>query len=1008
MSFDKSKISIKEAAKILKSIYNLDGEISLLDGEIDFNFKVVLNNSKKYLLKISRSSFEQEYIDYQVLLLEHLNKNSKNELPKLVLSTDNKKSSIIQDVHGYDRSVRLMSWIDGRLWSTVNPITKSLRYELGYLCSELSKSLQNFKHPYADKEIEWDVAKSLWVESYLDKFDLEKIKILKKFIKNFKDNLHLYQKLEKSIIHNDINDNNIIVSNDFLNPTVKSVIDFGDAVFSQTINDLAITCSYGIMNLNDPLSGCIDILEGYNQNRKVKDNELKLLYNLIAMRLVISVTKSSINKYKEPDNKYLLISEKSAWNLLYKWSEIDSEFAYYSFRKACSLDAHPGKKKFDKWAKKNRFFIGDLLPEINKTKFYNLDLSIGSNWLGTRNEIEDLDFFQFKIEKLQKTIPKYIISGGYLEPRSIYSSNTYEKVGNEGEENRTIHLGLDFWVPVGTKVSSIYDGEIVAAVNDNGNKEYGGLVIIKHYVEDFEFFTLYGHNSVDSVLKNKIGSKVKRGEIIAEVANYPENGNWAPHLHFQIMLSMLNFKVDYPGVCYSKQEDVWKDICPDPNILFKKKGLSSITNQTNTQIIDYRKKHIGKSLKLHYNKPIRIVRGEGVYLIDNKGNKYLDTVNNVAHVGHENEEVVSVGKSQMSVLNTNSRYLHENINHLTKEILSTLPNELNVVHYVNSGSEANELAIRMMKAHTGNNDIIVSQHGYHGNTNICVDISSYKFDGKGGSGAPENTHVIPIPNNFNGKYKGDTKEDKYVNEVIKQIKKIKRKKRGLGGFIIEPIISCGGQVELPKGFLKKAYIEVRKNGGVCISDEVQVGCGRMGKTFWGFQEHNVIPDIITVGKPIGNGHPVGVVVCTKEIAESFANGMEFFNTFGGNPVSCSIALEVLKTVKKKNLQKNARVVGDYFKKELKKLAKENRIIADVRGQGLFLGIEFLDYDNKPQSEEAQYIINRLKDFGILSSIDGPFNNVIKIKPPLIFSKSNCDLFLKYFKKILREDFVTKY
>jgi len=269
MSFDKSKISIKEAAKILKSIYNLDGEISLLDGEIDFNFKVVLNNSKKYLLKISRSSFEQEYIDYQVLLLEHLNKNSKIELPKLVLSTDNKKSSIIQDVHGYDRSVRLMSWIDGRLWSTVNPITKSLRYELGYLCSELSKSLQNFKHPYADKEIEWDVAKSLWVECYLDKFDFEKIKILKKFIKNFKDNLHLYQKLEKSIIHNDINDNNIIVTNDFLNPTVKSIIDFGDSVFSQTINDLAITCSYGIMNLNDPLSGCLDILKGYNKKCKI-------------------------------------------------------------------------------------------------------------------------------------------------------------------------------------------------------------------------------------------------------------------------------------------------------------------------------------------------------------------------------------------------------------------------------------------------------------------------------------------------------------------------------------------------------------------------------------------------------------------------------------------------------------------------------------------------------------------------------------------------------------------
>ena len=534
MSFDKSKISIKEATKILKSIYNLDGEISLLDGEIDFNFKVVLNNSKKYLMKISRSSFEQEYVDYQVLLLEHLNKSSKIELPKLVFSTDNKKSSIIQDSHGYNRSVRLMSWVDGRLWSTVNPITKSLRYELGYSCSELSKSLKDFKHPYAVREIEWDIAKSLWVESHLDKFAPEKLKVLKKFIQNFKDNLHLYQKFEKSIIHNDINDNNIIVTNDFLNPSVKSVIDFGDSVFSQTINDLAITCSYGIMNLNDPLSGCLDILKGYNQNRRVKDNELKLLYNLIAMRLVISVTKSSINRYKEPNNKYLLISEKSAWNLLNNWSKIDSEYAYYAFRTACNLDAHPNKKKFSKWVRSKKFSITDLFPKIKKSKFYKLDLSVGSEWIGGRNEIEDLNIFQFKIDKLQKEHCEKIIAGGYLEPRSIYSSNTYEKTGNYGPENRTIHIGLDFWLPPKTLVSAIFDGEVVTAVNDKGHKEYGGLVILKHNIEDLVFYTLYGHNTVESVLKNKIGSKVNKGDVIAEIANYPENGGWAPHLHFQL------------------------------------------------------------------------------------------------------------------------------------------------------------------------------------------------------------------------------------------------------------------------------------------------------------------------------------------------------------------------------------------------------------------------------------------------------------------------------------------
>ena len=183
----------------------------------------------------------------------------------------------------------------------------------------------------------------------------------------------------------------------------------------------------------------------------------------------------------------------------------------------------------------------------------------------------------------------------------------------------------------------MFDGEVVTAINDKGHKEYGGLVILKHRIEDIIFYSLYGHNTVESVLKNKIGSKVRKGEIIAEIANYPENGNWAPHLHFQIMLSMLDYKIDFPGVCYFNQIDVWKDLCPDPNLIFKSKNLGLDKSNSPEELIKHRKNHLGKSLKLHYDEPLYIVRGEGVYLMDNNGRKYLDTVNNVAHVGHENE-----------------------------------------------------------------------------------------------------------------------------------------------------------------------------------------------------------------------------------------------------------------------------------------------------------------------------------------------------------------------------------
>jgi 4-aminobutyrate aminotransferase-like enzyme len=288
---------------------------------------------------------------------------------------------------------------------------------------------------------------------------------------------------------------------------------------------------------------------------------------------------------------------------------------------------------------------------------------------------------------------------------------------------------------------------------------------------------------------------------------------------------------------------------------------------------------------------------------------------------------------------------------------------------------------------------------------MTVAISSYKFDGKGGQGAPEHTHIFPLPDAFRGKYRGKNTGLRYAEEVQKQIEAVHSKKRGVAAIIVEPIISCGGQVELPEGFLADAYEHVRAAGGLCISDEVQVGCGRPGKTFWGFQLHGVLPDIVTMGKPLGNGHPLAAVACTQEVAEKFANGMEYFNTFGGNPVSCAIGAEVLRTVKREKLQENALQVGEFLKSGLKSLAEDFPIIGDVRGQGLFLGFELVDSEMNPLGDRADYLANRMKDHGILMSTDGPDHNVLKIKPPMVFTQENAEELLFYLGKILGEDFM---
>lgn len=1004
MNYDNLKISNQQAEDILFKLFQIKGKATALPGELDFNFRIKVDNAEGYILKISRPNENENYLDFQQQLLQFVADHGRNLMaPKVISDTNGNAISKITDDFGKERHVRLLSWVSGRVWSGVNPQLDDLRYSLGKQCGLLTQALQGFDHAEAHRAFDWDVAQSLWTKAHVDLFRDEEKAIVEYFQNLFENSQDTYSKLRKAVVHNDANDNNIIVSSDLLEPKVEAVIDYGDAVHTQIINDVAVACAYAIMDHNDPLEAALPIVQGYHSTFELQEDELAHLYNAIAMRLVISVTKSAINKIAEPDNTYLLISEKPAWEVLEKWRNISSDFAHFSFRDACGYEAHPKSKSFKDWAEKQSFELNHLFPTIDKNDLHHVDLSVSSKWIGHQEEFNDLDIFQFKIDRLQKKNSNKIIAGGYLEARALYTSDAYDKIGNSGKESRTIHLGVDFWVPSSTPVHALFDGEVVIAVNDAGDKEYGGLVILKHQADDFEFYTLYGHLSVESVTKNRVGDTIKKDGKIGELGTSQENGNWVPHLHFQIMLSLLDYKNDFPGVAYYNQIDVWKNICPNPNVLFKSEALQKTVGTSNAELINYRKQHLGKSLSLQYKEPIKMVRGAGQYLMDQYGRKYLDTVNNVAHVGHENYDVVKAGQEQMALINTNSRYLHDNINALAEELIETLPPELSVLHFVNSGSEANELAIRMVKAATGERDIIASEVGYHGNSNMCIDISSYKFDGKGGSGAPERTHIFPLPDAFRGKYRGEDSAEKYAEEVQKQIDVVHKKGRGVGAFIIEPIISCGGQIELPEGFLAKAYASVRAAGGLCISDEVQTGCGRMGKTFWGFQLHDVVPDIVTIGKPLGNGHPVAAVACTPEVADKFANGMEYFNTFGGNPVSCAIGAEVIRTVKREKLQENALKVGTFLKDEFRKLAHEFPIIGDVRGQGLFLGIELVDADMNPLAAQTDYLADRMKDHGILMSTDGPDHNVLKIKPPIIFTKDNAEELLFYLRKILAED-----
>jgi 4-aminobutyrate aminotransferase-like enzyme len=376
-------------------------------------------------------------------------------------------------------------------------------------------------------------------------------------------------------------------------------------------------------------------------------------------------------------------------------------------------------------------------------------------------------------------------------------------------------------------------------------------------------------------------------------------------------------------------------------------------------------------------------------------------------VGHCHPHVVAAGERQMRVLNTNTRYLHDHIVDYAQRLLATFPDPLSVCFFVCSGSEANELALRLARTYTGARDIVTVDGAYHGNTQSLVDVSPYKHDGPGGQGAPDWVQTVVMPCGYRGPHKGSGLETgvAYARYVKTAADCIEANGRKPGAFICESMLGCGGQVVLPDGYLQAAFRHMRTAGGVCIADEVQVGFGRAGTHFWAFETQGVIPDIVTLGKPMGNGHPLAAVVTTPALAEAFHNGMEYFNTYGGNPVSCAVGLAVLEVIQNEALQENARLVGAYLLERLSQLKETSALIGDVRGLGLYLGVELVTDRTTlaPAADEAAYICNRMKDYGFLISTDGPLHNVLKLKPPIIFSRKNADDLVDALEKVFAED-----
>jgi len=1014
------KFTEPDAVRIALELFGLEVSAKQLPSERDQNFRLTAPDGKVYVLKLANATESRDVLDFQNLAMIHI--AAKRDIfdkrtavvPDLLSTTTGEQIASVQGPDGATHFVRLLTYLPGKPLALVKPHDVNLLASLGRFFGHLDHALQDFDHPATHRDFHWDLENAgRVIGDYLKYIEVEEHRsLVKDLFKRFQAETEpQLPGLRAGIIHNDANDYNVLVEPDGRwHNTVSGVIDFGDMVFTRIINEVAVACAYVMLNKADPLAAAGHVVGGYHQSFPLTEQELAVLFDLICMRLCMSVSHCANQSRHEPDNEYLRISEQPAWDLLFKLVTIHPRLAQYTFRQACGLAPVPQTGKIVKWLKSNTSeFASPVDSNLHDPHQLVFDLSVGSLLLGGDGDSADTAAVTEKLFGQMRSAKSKVGVGRYNEARLVYTAGQFKVPTDELPESRTVHLGLDLYMPAGSRVYAPLDGKVHSLQNNRAPLDYGPTLVIAHQTGDGDrFYTLYGHLSADSLDGLKAGMPAPKGRSIAQIGDTDTNGGWPPHLHFQIITDMLGESGDFPGVARPGLRDIWLDISPDPNLIL---GIPEecfpAAGRSQAEILGFRRKNLGRNLSIAYKEPLKIVRGRGQYLYTEDGQAYLDGVNNVCHVGHCHPRVVAAGQLQMPVLNTNTRYLHDNIIEYAERLLSKFPDPLNVCYFVCTGSEANELALRLARTYTGQQEIITVDGAYHGNTQALIDISPYKHDGPGGRGTPPGVHKVVMPDGYRGPHKGTGADvgTRYAGYVREAVGRIQSAGKGLSAFICESMLGCGGQIVLPENYLTRAFAHVRATGGVCIVDEVQVGFGRVGSHLWAFETQNVVPDIVTLGKPIGNGHPLAAVITTAGIADTFANGMEYFNTFGGNPVSCAIGMAVMDVIEEEGLQENAGRAGQHLLDGLKGLMAKYPLIGDVRGLGLYIGVELVvDRQTlEPATEHADYIINRMRDHGILISTDGPLENVLKMKPPIVFSEKNADEIVYALDRILQED-----
>ena len=1011
------RFTLDDARRLARELYAVDGHAEPLPSERDQNFRIVAADGTSTVLKIANALDDPDLLDAQQRALARL-ADIDVPTPRVIRASNGAVLSAATSADGRTHVVWMISHLPGAPLAAVRHRASALLEDLGRCIGRLARGLHGFEHPAIHREFYWDLAEArhviggarglvsgpglgLAIDGVVQRFEREVGPLL--------------PALRRGAIHGDLNDHNVLAGPPDGDPAhryehITGIIDFGDMVHGWVVGDLAIAAAYVALAADDPLAAIASLVRGHHAERPLEEHELSALFGLVLLRLAQSACVAAHQRMQRPGDAYLDVSQEAIRTSLPRLASIPWRLAEAVFRDACALEPVASAAGVRRWLESHGRHAAPIIDAIDLRVEPSLvlDLGVASPLVSGANGIVTTAELTERVFGAMRGAGVSVAVGRYDEPRLLYAADFFARPDAPSRERRTVHLGLDLFAPAGTPVHAPLDGTVHAFADNHAEQDYGPVIILRHVTGDgTAFFTLYGHLSRESLAGLEAGREIRRGERFATLGAEHENVGWTPHLHLQVITDLLDLDTDFPGVGAPSQRAVWRSLSPDPNLLV---GIPAERFPPRAPRLEEaraaRAARMGRNLSIAYRTPVRAARGWMQFLFDDEGRRLLDAYNNVPHVGHCHPRVVAAGQRQMSVLATNTRYIGDVVNAYTERLVALFPEPLRVAFLVSSASEANELALRLARAATDRRDTIVLEDAYHGNTTTLIDISPYKHAGPGGCGAPDWVHVAPLPDDYRGEFRrGDPEAgSKYAARVAHICGRLEDRGKAPAAFIAESAPSVAGQIMLPAGYLRDVYAAVRRAGGLCIADEVQTGLCRLGTHRWAFESQGVVPDIVVLGKPLGNGHPLAAVVTTREIADRFANGMEFFSTFGGNTVSCAIGLAVLDVLHDEMLQEHARMVGERLGAALQALASRHALIGDVRGSGLFLGVELVRDRTtlEPAGLEAAYVVERMREEGILIGTEGRHHNVLKIRPPMPFAAADADHLVDTLDQVLGE------